>query len=400
VVREKLAKALRRRRAEIEEAVIARAHWISDPSEVTDPAYAEGLRRAVGAAVDYGIETVALGDDEVPPVPSVLLEQARFAARSGVSLDTVLRRYVAGFYLFGDYVLREAEAWVSDGAVLRGFLQAQAPKFDRVLEATSEEHARACDSRMRTPRQRQAESVKRVLAGEHPQAAGLDRKLEGWHLGAVAIGPGAAAAMRAMVSASGADALQVTPQEDHAWLWLGAKEKAALPAADPLLSVPLSAGVSVALGEPAPGLPGWRLTHRQAAAAISLARPAHRPTIRYGEVALLVTALRDDLLVASVRQAYLEPLCAERDDGAVLLDTLRAYFRAERNASSAAALLRVNRQTVANRLRAVEQRVGRSLPSCAMEIELALQLHDLESSERSAEASELPQPHPLAMWRR
>ena len=38
-----------------------------------------------------------------------MLEQARLAARTGVGLDTVLRRYVAGYALLEDFIVREAE---------------------------------------------------------------------------------------------------------------------------------------------------------------------------------------------------------------------------------------------------------------------------------------------------
>jgi hypothetical protein len=38
----------------------------------------------------------------------------------------------------------------------------------------------------------------------------------------------------------------------------------------------------------------------------------------------------------------------------------------------------VNRHTVTNRLRIVEERVGRSLTSSGAEIEAALRLHDLD----------------------
>ncbi len=61
----------------------------------------------------------------------------------------------------------------------------------------------------------------------------------------------------------------------------------------------------------------------------------------------------------------------------MLRQTLRAYFAAERNASSTAAALGVSRQTVINRLRVVEERLGRSLGSCAVEVEAALRLEDM-----------------------
>jgi DNA-binding PucR family transcriptional regulator len=99
--------------------------------------------------------------------------------------------------------------------------------------------------------------------------------------------------------------------------------------------------------------------------------------VRYADVALLASILQDDLLATSLQQLYLAPLGAERDGGQALRETLRAYFAAERNVSSAAAALAVSRQTVINRLRTIEQRFDRPLNKCAAEVEAALSLEDL-----------------------
>ena len=91
----------------------------------------------------------------------------------------------------------------------------------------------------------------------------------------------------------------------------------------------------------------------------------------------VVGHLQDDLLATSLHQLYLEPLEGERDGGKVARETLRAYFAAERNVSSAAAALGVNRNTVTSRLRAIEATVGRSLAFCGSELEAALRLAEL-----------------------
>ena len=55
-------------------------------------------------------------------------------------------------------------------------------------------------------------------------------------------------------------------------------------------------------------------------------------------------------------------------------ETLRAYFVAERNISSTAAALGVDRRTVTNRIRAIEDLFGRPLKDIAAELETALRL--------------------------
>lgn len=136
----------------------------------------------------------------------------------------------------------------------------------------------------------------------------------------------------------------------------------------------------LALGEPGAGLAAWRLSHRQAKTALLVALRCPRSFVRYGDVALLSAVLTDDLLASSLRQLYLAPLEAGRDGGTVARETLRAYFAAGCNASSAAKALGVQRHTVTHRLRASEEKIGRPLDSCSSELEVALRLATLEES--------------------
>jgi DNA-binding PucR family transcriptional regulator len=136
---------------------------------------------------------------------------------------------------------------------------------------------------------------------------------------------------------------------------------------------------ALAVGEPAAGVDGWRYSHRQAAAALPVARAGPRRHLRYANVALLTSALRDELLTATLRRRYIEPLADERGGGEVLLATLRAYFAAERNVSSAAAALGVSRPTVRSRLATIEQRIGDPPEACGAELEIALRLEQLRA---------------------
>jgi DNA-binding PucR family transcriptional regulator len=91
---------------------------------------------------------------------------------------------------------------------------------------------------------------------------------------------------------------------------------------------------------------------------------------------VLASVLRDDLGTTSLRQIYLEPLERARDGGKVGRETLRAYFATERNISSTAAALGVDRGTVTNRIRAIEEIFGRPLNDFATDLETALRLAD------------------------
>ena len=98
---------------------------------------------------------------------------------------------------------------------------------------------------------------------------------------------------------------------------------------------------------------------------------------RYGDVALLAGALKDEALARALLEIYIAPLDDGRGGGPVLRATLRAYLAAERSVSSAAAALGVVRRTVENRLSTIEARLGRSLHPCPAELEVALELDGL-----------------------
>jgi hypothetical protein len=374
--RENLHARLCARRPEIEEAVLTRVFAVAAPSEPLDPEYAEGLRAAVCAALDYFLTAVGLSEERFPSPPPALFAQARMAARYGVSLDTVLRRCIGGHALLADFLVEEAGASGLGPGALRRLLRGQAVLIDRLLVALSEEYARESEGNASSAEQRVAERIKRLLAGEPLDTSDLAYDFEANHLGATAKGPGAAEAIRALAAPLDCRLLLVDHEDGTVWAWLGGRRSI-----DPLelqyRDVNPPPQVTLALGEPALGLSGWRLTHRQARAALPIALRSPQGLIRYVDVALLASVFQDDVLSTSLRELYLAPLELERDGGEAARETLRAYFATERNVSSTAAVLGVSRRTVANRLRALEERLGRPLAACAAEMEAALRLYDL-----------------------
>ena len=140
-----------------------------------------------------------------------------------------------------------------------------------------------------------------------------------------------------------------------------------------IASTRVDSPVFVTVGEPAAGLEGWRFSHAQAKAALPLAE-RHGPVVRFLDVALEAAILRDELIATSLRRRYLEPLATGRDGGELARATLRAYFAAERNVSSTAAALGVDRRTVRNRLAAIEDLLGGPLNGSAADLEIALRL--------------------------
>jgi hypothetical protein len=370
-----LAARLRERLPEIQAAVATRVYAISDPHDVADSAYLQGLEAALATAIDYRLTVLEVGERQAPAVPAVLLAQARLDARDGVSLDAVLRRYFAGNALFGDFLVEEAERADVPSATLRRLLAAQATLGDRLLEAVSTEHAREAKRWPSSTADRRRECVKGLLAGELVDRSELGYDLDAHHLALMAKGEEAPQAMRLLAGQLDRRLLAVRREEEDAWAcWLGGSQPLEAEAALRALGeIPLDR-VFVTVGEPGEGLAGWRFSHRQAKAALPVAERRRRHVVRYADVALLASILRDDLATTSLRRLYLEPLEAARDGGESARETLRAYFAAERNISSTAAALGVDRRTVTNRIRAIEDLFGRPLRDFALEIEIALQL--------------------------
>jgi DNA-binding PucR family transcriptional regulator len=370
-----LAARLRERLPEIEAAIAARVYAIADPHEIGDPGYLEGLNAALIAAIEHRLDVLERGRRLAPEIPASLLAQARLDARDGVPLDTVLRRYFAGTSLFGDFLVEEAERAKAPSAALRPLLAAQATLGDQLLEVASSEYARGTTSRPRSAVERRRECAMALLAGALVDPADLDYELDCQHLALAVRGEPALEAMRELSEQLDRRLLFVSREEEPASaVWLGGERKLdSTRAAAALGAIDLD-GLQVSVGEAGSGLGGWRLSHRQAKTALSLAGEGRR-LVRYADVVVLAAVARDDLAATSLRQLYLEPLARARDGGAVARETLCAYFAAERNVSSTAALLGVNRRTVTNRLKAIEETLGRPLAAVAIDLDIALRMN-------------------------
>lgn len=372
-----VAARLRERLPEIQDAVATRVYAIADPHEVADPAYVEGLKVALAAAVEYRLAVLEAGERRAPAVPEVLLAQARLDARDGVPLDTVLRRYFAGNSHFGDFLVEEAERAEVPSASLRGLLREQATLGDQLIAAVSAEHAREAANRPSSTVERLREVVKRMLAGELVDHSEIDYDFDATHLGLMVKGEGGEKLLRELAKMLDRRLLFGKREEEEIWgAWLGGRSPIAAEEAISALADRVPPGMLVTLGEPGEGLAGWRFSHLQAKAALAIAGRRGEPLVRYADVAVLASILRDDLVADSLRQLYLEPLAQSRDNGKVARETLRAYFEAERNISSTAAALGVDRRTVRNRLRSIEGLLGRPLRGSMADLEIALRLDE------------------------
>jgi PucR C-terminal helix-turn-helix domain/GGDEF-like domain len=375
-----LAGRMRRRFAEIEASLATLVEASSDPREAENPLYSDYLASLPAnrvAILDHVCEVIE-DEERATTVPATVITAARVAARAGVPLDAILRRYSAGNAFIVDILVEEAEEAGISAADLRRLLHRSATLFDHLLEAVSEAYTKEIEGRPAGGDERRRRQIKALLGGRQPSGRlELGYDLDAHHVGLVAKGAGARKLVGELAARLDRRLLAERLDEGAVWTcWLGGSDL--LRTADALRALEtLSTGAAVvALGEPAEGLTGWRLSHRQANAAMPIAERRGLAAVRYADVAVLASVLRDDLGVTSLRRLYIEPLEAGRDGGKASMETLRTYFATERNLSSTAAALGVDRRTVRNRLRAVENLFERPLNEVAGDLETALQLVD------------------------
>lgn len=220
---------LRSRRSEIEQAIFARVREVArDPWIDRDAEYLEGLRATVAAAIDYVLN--GIGREGPVLVPPEVAAQAERAARGGLSLDAVLRRYMAGSALLGDFLNEEAERveLADAGHMLRDVLRAQSSLLDELVVVAARAHAGALVQVASSRDQRLGERVRRLLAGGRLEPDGLGYEMECEHLGAIAVGPGSEQLLRRLAEELDRQLLSVPCAALTMWAWFGGRRAPAM----------------------------------------------------------------------------------------------------------------------------------------------------------------------------
>jgi DNA-binding PucR family transcriptional regulator len=370
------AAGLSEHRSELRESVSSRTLTLLRPEERAHQEYVVGVRLATAAAVDYAFSVLEAPRGAYLSTPPELLRQARLAASLNIGLESVLRRYSAGFHTFADAVLSYG---ASDPQrrlpQIHRALRVQAAHFSHLIHDVSEEHKREAATRLALPQEERAKKIRALLDGELIDLSTFPHPMECWHIGIIQSRPTSTNIVRDIAAGLGQSILIAPGHEQTTWMWLSGKELSA-PEVHLALGESRPQSKRTAVGEPGFGLAGWRLTHRQARATYAVMQGA---ISSYSEQALLASIAQDDLLSTSLKKMYLTPLEAEKDGGRKLRETLRAYLEARGQVSSAAATLRVSRKTVSNRLARIEEHLQRPITSCSAELDAALRLEALDA---------------------
>lgn len=136
-------------------------------------------------------------------------------------------------------------------------------------------------------------------------------------------------------------------------------------------------GLLVAVGTPSRGVAGFRIAHLEAmharrVAQLLLAQPGS--VTHYGEVAVTALASGDQEQARRFAEDQLGPLLGGDRESVRLAATLAAYLEEHASPRRAAARLGVHENTVAARIRTIEERLDRPIAGRVTELLLALRL--------------------------
>jgi DNA-binding PucR family transcriptional regulator len=356
----------------------------------------------LAASVEGNITTVlhVLEHGIVPEdveAPAAALEYAKRLAQRGVPLHALVRAYRMGHGRFLRWCLDEVARQVQDGAtaaaVADRLLEVSFRYVDRVSERMISAYQQERDRWLLTQTAARAARVRTLLAEGHPDVDAatnsLGYPLRQHHLGLVLWVPepthgGEGLARLDRLSLALGEALScrgrplfVPCDESVAWSWLplGGHGEVAYD----LLSKTVEdqdPSARIAVGEPAPGVEGFRQTHRQALRAQDVANVAGPPAratsfAQVGPIALLLPDLE------STRGWVWLVLGRLADDGeaeARLRETLRVFLSTGSSFAATAERLTLHRNTVQYRMRKAEEAVGRPIQDRRADVELALRV--------------------------
>jgi len=375
---EELGVALDARAPEIHDAVRMRlAREVPELRALDDPELVQACRHTIAANVHAGLAHLRADADEPEDVPIDARHLARLWAQRGVPPQLLLRCHAVAQTAAWDAVVDAIED-ADPPPALRGPLLRRASHIvfgyvngaaRHVLDAYEAERTEAG-----SPELRRLRLIERVLAGEDDRGFGLGYDLTAQHLGFVAWGRGAAAFPERLRERTERRLLVVRPTDRTVWGWAGGRDELSPAEQRAFAQTPEQDQVAVAFGALGRGVAGFRATFEQARQAQRVAVSSGRCLVFFRDVALEALAGRDADSARSFVAAELGPLAGDDPKSVQLRETLRAYFVASGNAAACAAALGVHDQTVAYRLRRIEERLGHSVASRRPELEVALRL--------------------------
>lgn len=387
------AESLRGEADELSQVLISQLR-LEIPELAADQALTDLMVSGVVDNVRAALDMVLSGTEKSDiVVPLVALETARRIAQRGIPISALLRAYRMGHAIFQQALMtRLADFHLPSDELSAATTYATAVSFDyidRVSEDVVNTYERERDDWVRGRAAARAARVAAIVTGRAVDGPESERLLgyrfDQTHLGVVVWGdgpgedrlPALERAVRRLAERLGArrPPLLVAVDDAMVWGWLPAPTLS-LDGVAATFSAELEPTMSVAAGEPASGLTGFRLTHRQARQAHAVASAARLPggarvtrSAAIGPVALMCADL--DATSAWVR-ATLGDLALDDEPHARLRETLWAFLSAGCSYTAAAQQLVLHKNTVQYRVRRAEEARGRPVQDRRLDLELAL----------------------------
>ncbi|MDO3646182.1 helix-turn-helix domain-containing protein [Nocardia mangyaensis] len=332
--------------------------------------------------------TLAIGIDDIT-VPPAAAEYARRFAQHGLPLEALLRAYRLGENMFVQWTMQlladlnpATDVALATAARIADIVNSY---IDQVIEGLIdiyESERRRWDARTDAAR---AAQVRAVLDADDLDVASaeqmLSTSLRGWHQFAMLWTPlgtrDPAGTLRAgtalLGAATGKTPMTVEVDDHHRWVWISSVARPA-PDTDELARALRShPNLSIALGDPATGLDGFRQTFRDAhlARAVALTGPRGGLTV-HSEVALSALFTERVPAVHAWAVRVLGALLGPDESTARLRETVRVFLDSRGSYTDAAARLHVHKNTVHYRVRKAEELLGHPLGERRLDIEVAL----------------------------
>ena len=352
------------------------------------------LQASIGENLDTALR--ALIDAPAPDsieAPTAAVDYARRLAQQDVPAVLLIRAYRVGQARFLRHcieeLLRQSSGDHLEGLATLEMIETVSDYVDRVVEQVLTTFGQARDDWLRDRSAVLAMRVRELLASRPVDVGATEHalgyRLDQHHVGIVAWvdEPPAADALeriRRVVGTLGRDLgcpatpLVVPADESSAWAWIPSKLSLArtkeLDAAT--TSEPT---VSLAVGEPARGIDGFRRSHRQAMSARGVALAAgdqRSPITPFVDVAPIAMLCADlDSARAWIHETLGElAVDSSRNEG--LRETARVFLQTGGSYTATAEQMFLHRNTAQYRVRKAEEVRGRPLRDGRLDVELAL----------------------------
>lgn len=323
-------------------------------------------------------------------VPAEALEGDRDFVRRRIPLDQVLHGIRLGHSMMASALLEAASTVVDEplrAVEMKRTSELLFRYMDDFASGMASEYLTEHDRWVTSAAAERAELVRSILDGKPVSApsasATLGYPLDRHHLalvvwrdpGSVETPSDLQRVASRLLDGSGCSASLVVPfGASSVWVWSSWRSR---DVERPAFVAPDLPGIKVAVGTLASGIDGFRQSHHEAYQAAELLRvgaagPAS--VTWYADVELAVMLSRDPALARAFVARELGPLAAGSSSAAELRETVAVYLACDRSLVRAAEILHVARNTVAYRVKKVEQETGRDLRVRRLEFECALRL--------------------------